>query len=347
MKKKLLLNLLMFLSLNAYCQFTMTSSNLPVVGSSFNTASLDTTGAVPGPSGSGQVWDFSSDTINSTGTVNYVSPAGQPGASNFSTATIAAQIGSSYVYYLSNSSQFTTLGTYSSSGGNTSTVTYTDPETNYAFPFNYNTTQQDVFTGTSTSSASPYTAYRTGNDTASTDADGMVIGPNRVSYPVVRIKTIQNFHDSTDYGSGLTLIMDTRIETYNYFQQNVAYPIIGLSLTSITSSFFGSVSTISFKTLSFYNNGITTGTSNNAISAGTKVYPNPASDQLNIELPDNNVYSLELKDMNGKSVLSSSNGGIIISGNRASSDLQGLSKGIYVLEINSNGKNGVKKIIVE
>jgi Secretion system C-terminal sorting domain len=346
MKKILLLSLCALLSLNAYCQFTMTSSNLPTVGSSFTLSLLDTTGAVPGPAGAGQVWDFSSDTVNSTSTISYVSPTGQPGASNFPSATLATQSAGTYIYYLANSSEYTTLGTYSSGGGYTTILNYTDSEINFNLPFNYSTTQHDVFSGITTSSASPYPVYRTGNDTASADAYGIVKCPNGLTYSVTRVKTVQNFHDSTDYG-GFPVLQDTRIETYNYFQQNISYPIIALSLSTSTTDFFGSTTTAKLKSLTFYGGGTPTNINSNMISAGTKIYPNPASDQLNIELPDNNTYSLELKDMSGKSILSSSNGGIIISGNKASSDLRGLSKGIYVLEINSNGQSGVKKIIIE
>jgi hypothetical protein len=347
MKKSLLLSFILLLSLNAYCQFAITSSNLPTPGASFSISSLDTTGAVPGPSGAGQTWDFSSHTINSTSTINYVSAAGKPGASNFPLATVALQAGGSYLYYLANSSQYTTLGVYTDESGDSLVQSYTDNEINYTFPFNYGITQHDVFTGTTIESSAHDTTYRTGNDTATYDAYGTVKGPNGVNYTVARVKTIQNFYDSTDLG-GLYEIQHSRTETYNYYQQNVQYPIISLSLYYVTYYFDGSTfSTTKNKTLAFYASGVVANTSSNAISAKTKIYPNPTNDQLNIELPDNDTYSLELKDMNGKSVLSSLNGDIIISGNKASSDLRRLSKGIYVLEINSNGKSGVKKIVVE
>jgi hypothetical protein len=349
MKKIVLLSLIIFLSITAYCQFAITSSNLPSVGSSYSVDYLDTTGANHGPAGSSQSWDFSSYAVSSSATISYTTPSGQPGASYFPNATLVTQSGISYVYYLANSSENTTLGVYETASGTTVIQSYSNPEVNFTFPFNYNTTQHDVFVGTTneTQLGTTITSYRTGNDTSSSDGYGTVKGPNGINYSVVRVKTVQNFHDSTDYGYGDYGIQNTRYETYNYFQQNTGYPIISLSyyFTNMYDTFGSSSSAIN-KSLTFYSSGVS-GLNTNSISKETKIYPNPATDKLTIELPANKVYQLTLSDMTGKAILSSDKGDISITGNIAVANVSSLSKGIYLLEIISNGEKGVKKIVVE
>lgn len=60
-----------------------------------------------------------------------------------------------------------------------------------------------------------------------------------------------------------------------------------------------------------------------------KIFPNPATDWLNIYLPDNRIYSLTLVDLTGKVVTRKSTNGI----NRTSISLEYLSRGFYIIEV--------------
>jgi hypothetical protein len=57
-----------------------------------------------------------------------------------------------------------------------------------------------------------------------------------------------------------------------------------------------------------------------------KIYPNPASDFLNIELPDNENYNFEIYDVNGQLILSDTKASKRI-------NLPELSQGIYMLKV--------------
>jgi hypothetical protein len=342
----------LFLSFNAHCQFAITASNIPAIGTTITYYDLDTTGAHQGNAGAAQFWDFSSFSIDSTETESYASPAGKPGSTYFPTANLVAQSGASYDYCLSDASQFTIIGAYnvfnSQSGSETVVSSFSDPLIDYAFPFNYNTTQTDLFkmTSTITSSGMITYTYTTGSQSATTDAYGTLKDPNGITHNVVRVKTVIISHDSTYIAPGVYLLDDDRNESYDYFEQNTPAPIISLTFDDYTSDYLGSVTNSKSKSLTF-STGVVAGINSNFISNETKIYPNPATDKLNVVLPDNRSYQLTLSDITGKPVLSSDNGSISVMGNNAIANVSGLSKGMYLLEIISDGEKGVKKIIVE
>jgi hypothetical protein len=70
------------------------------------------------------------------------------------------------------------------------------------------------------------------------------------------------------------------------------------------------------------------------------IYPIPASDWLNITLPDKTVYSFV--DILGKTILS----GKLEAGN-SKIDISGLVQGIYFVHLNFNGSSVVKQIIIK
>ncbi len=70
-------------------------------------------------------------------------------------------------------------------------------------------------------------------------------------------------------------------------------------------------------------------------------FPNPASDQLNIQLPsDSNDASVQFYDFAGRLVLSTK-----VSAINAAVNVSDLNKGIYLLKVTSNGQIGSQKFI--
>lgn len=74
------------------------------------------------------------------------------------------------------------------------------------------------------------------------------------------------------------------------------------------------------------------------------IYPNPATDQINIQIGTVNAYSLSLKTLDGKVVYTSS-----FKGDRTQIDLNDLllTKGIYLIEISSDLGQFRKRIIIQ
>ena len=82
-----------------------------------------------------------------------------------------------------------------------------------------------------------------------------------------------------------------------------------------------------------------------SISFIDKVYPNPAENDLVVELMDNySVKKIKFIDLNGKSIVANS---IIKTGNRLDINISNLKEGIYILEILSDKKVNKVKVIIE
>ena len=77
------------------------------------------------------------------------------------------------------------------------------------------------------------------------------------------------------------------------------------------------------------------------------VYPNPANDQLNVQLifAESNAVNIELLDLSGKMV-ASPNKNQAISPNQYTLDVTDLSKGIYILKVTNGTKVSTSKVTI-
>jgi hypothetical protein len=85
---------------------------------------------------------------------------------------------------------------------------------------------------------------------------------------------------------------------------------------------------------------ITTGVTE-SLSDEIKVYPNPASSILNVELPESS--SVQMLDMNGRVVLSIPN---VDASQKLGINVEGLSDGAYILKISNGALVTTKKVII-
>ena len=81
---------------------------------------------------------------------------------------------------------------------------------------------------------------------------------------------------------------------------------------------------------------------NNALDFSTRIYPNPANNELNIENNNFIISSIELFDISGKSI-------VVKRVNEMATilDISNLSNGIYFVKVNSNQSSIMKKLIVD
>jgi endonuclease I len=89
--------------------------------------------------------------------------------------------------------------------------------------------------------------------------------------------------------------------------------------------------------------GTQSGTDDTGISVSLKVWPNPASERITIELPDNfpDEYALKIVDISGKKILDKS-----VSGRPVVLDVTSLNTGYYILIISGNNKYLTAPLIV-
>jgi alpha-glucosidase (family GH31 glycosyl hydrolase) len=77
--------------------------------------------------------------------------------------------------------------------------------------------------------------------------------------------------------------------------------------------------------------------------AQVSVYPNPATDVLNIRLEDvNHTASIELLDVSGKLVLT-----LTATQSNTQVPMEELSRGVYVCRISQDGRTAIRKVIKE
>ncbi len=125
---------------------------------------------------------------------------------------------------------------------------------------------------------------------------------------------------------------------------NVAIDSIDLVVASSDTSSFGGTTYINTPTYFAIDNiklDITTGTKNNTVS-NYQLYPNPAKNVLYVRSGENtSIVSLKIYDYTGKLVISEN------VKNNTALNVELLNAGIYLAEINANGKKEVAKFIKE
>jgi hypothetical protein len=86
---------------------------------------------------------------------------------------------------------------------------------------------------------------------------------------------------------------------------------------------------------------VSLGVKTDALSSQIHVYPNPGNGVFNVSLPAGKICQLEVTDMSGKKILTQ----------EAKCDtqlnLEGIAKGIYLLQVSSENGSAIRKLIVE
>jgi hypothetical protein len=105
------------------------------------------------------------------------------------------------------------------------------------------------------------------------------------------------------------------------------------SLTSSDNSIYGMNTPAYFCMDNFTVNETSLGVKN-PVALAAKVYPNPSTDMLNIDLQDNSAKQIQIQDMAGNIINS-----YPVSSNHIEVDTKALAPGVYLLVINGNGQS--------
>lgn len=71
-----------------------------------------------------------------------------------------------------------------------------------------------------------------------------------------------------------------------------------------------------------------------------KIYPNPVTDQLNVQLPSGTYNQLEITDLQGKTVMRFDTGIRTL-------DVSALPKGVYLLRVGSDGGTSTRRVVIQ
>lgn len=342
MKKNLLLVASLFLGAASYAQFTQ--SNSPAIGDGAMLYVIDSLApAYANETGSNANWDYSnvSGYNNDTRDITVVDATTSPNASNFPNATETVDLeGFLKTYSSTTATELTGYGFVFNEPNIGELVARYDVDEAilYNYPMDENSPAvTDVFSGNldyvlGVAQTSPLT----GSLTAEVDGKGTLTLAHN-SYPNVLRYKITDTLNSTVLVIGNVQMIRTQYEYYDHAQSHL--PIF-IHTSIVFTSGGGVVLSNSSIVLSLEDPTTFVGLSTNEL-AKTSVYPVPATNELNIQLPSSvETATVTISDVLGRNVYSTT-----LNSNVKTIDVSAMKKGMYILNI-TNGETSVSKNIV-
>ena len=330
MKKIYFSTFLYLVLLTSNAQNPLTSAKIPVLGDVETYKDADSTGITPGPAGINQNWNFSSIVFSPTAAVSsetYVASSSAPNASLFPTANLASTDG------LGNYNMFNNTASSVSFVGNAVATpsdcnVYSNPFLFLNYPFAYGATINDTYA----SSGSGLNAN--GNTTMTADGTGTLVLPGPVMYTnVMRVKMTMNVTYSGVFTGTYSGVY------YAWYASAQKFPLLTVQTGTFSSSFGTSID----KTVRT-NNVLALGVENySGVKEMFDVYPNPASDEINIKL----LYPKEDNQITIYNTLGEVCKNLQIKGQETTKlNIQDLKSGIYFIKLNSEKDSRTEKLII-
>lgn len=317
MKKNYALIALLMCINNSYAQPVLNASDLTTYYSSdryINNMPIDISGLSPGNSGANQTWDFSVlPTLVFRGTSAVVPIASTPDTGTFPTGNFAIKdtydgfAGSYYRYFKTSSTTFESLG---GSDGAGNTYSEINPSIMFQLPYTYNTVINDT--------------YQYGGDvevysfTSTYDGYGTLITPYSTFTNVFRQKYEETGADYSYVEYRWFSTSPFKLIMIMYFDIDISDSESGVVLYSN----FNTLSLNSFRNEAF-----------------VKVYPNPATSMLNVQIPNAAaIDKIVVSDITGKIIMKQTK-------NSSQINVENLVKGLYILEVYSSRNKFQTKFI--
>jgi hypothetical protein len=229
---KLILIVLLFASaVNA--QIILNSNRKPVIGDSFTTSYMDTTGVTEGPFGSNIAWDFSN--LVATGeqwNIQYVDPTIAPNSMLYPNADLAVSYdGLAHTFYDTDGNSVHSLGVAYEDFA----MVYSNNEKVAEFPFTLSSSFVDSF----------YAVYQVGENLEVRnfgrikmigDAFGTIVLPNGSTSAALRVKLDREAKDTLVINGIPIGINSYRSTTYQWYTNESKYPVLGISYVDIQAN---------------------------------------------------------------------------------------------------------------
>ena len=317
----------------ATAQPVLNAANMnPVPGDGFYGHSIDTNVA-KGPSGANVTWNFASVTELSMDSTLVYACDSTPYCSSFPGSNIAEENQGDYTYFNASTTKLSGNGGYYGGTAYVNDNSYDQ----LRYPFSYN----GVYADTTHYGSASYDDFYTEIDSFIYDGYGTLVLPTGTDTGVVRIHNIYYYKDSSSAG-----VFVGRAEVYNWFKPGFHNAIFTISYDT-TGSPTGSLYVTDATYYSRKAN--TTGvTELSSLNARLQVYPNPASDVLNIKLkaPNSTSVTVTITDLLGRAVATIGKVDIINGVAEISYSLSGIPDGIYIAQLRSGAGNVSQRFTV-
>ncbi|NCX96076.1 MAG: T9SS C-terminal target domain-containing protein [Chitinophagia bacterium] len=341
--KKLITTALLALSgvISATAQPTLTSSINPAVGDKFRIQYCDTTGINKGASGAAVTWNYSTLSITSADTSEYVACSSTPDCASFPGATLAnvVYIGSSpsYNYFITNSSRFAHLGNSYSFGVSVAV----NPEDFFRFPMTYGSSFRDTVLYQNSDSTGFYQYKYV--DSIIYDGYGTLTLPTGTTPNVMRIHRIYVETDSFYTSSGPD-VNSYRYDYYEWYKDGFHSPVLLMYYDTAMGGASQIFDVNYYKQLA----GVSALQNVNAMPEFT-IAPNPATENIVLTFADmaaNNDITFSLSDVAGKQYQTPISIADHITNNRFTYPTDKLPAGIYFVTLRNSTASTTHKITV-
>jgi hypothetical protein len=312
-------------------QNPLTSAKIPVIGDIEIYKAADTTGIVQGPSGLNQNWNFSGIVFSPSTTVNtttYVSPSTAPNFSLFPSANLASTNGVGYYgMHVTTTSSWNYIGDADPTPSNCNV--YSNPYLILTYPFAYGASLTD----THASSGGGLNAN--GSSTITADGTGTVTLPGPTVFGnVLRCKQILKIN----YTGSFTATYDA--VAYTWFS-----PVNKFPLMTIQNYTFASPAGTTIDKVVNVNYQLALAVANyDTAKEMFNIYPNPATDEINIKLryPKGEERLLIYNALGEvcKEIL------ITADNESAKLNIQDLKSGVYFVKLSSDKESKTEKLII-
>ena len=354
MKKQLLaLVALTGLYTTSHAQAVLSAADLnPVVGDRFISHTCDTAGVTAMTGGASITWDYST-ILNATthDTVLSVAAAGCPMISMFPGTTVASRALSADTtinYFIHSSTAFAQNGYYHSVGQN---VKFSNPLDQLHYPMTYLDSFNDTYTGdiTVTFLGSPFTGAQRGTSHNVVDGWGTLKLPGGIVHTgVLREHMTQNFIDSSYIVS--TLVAGFTLNTYMWYKAGSHSALLTISYMDQTSGFpLGTGgSMLRERTVAFSTAYPLSINDISGIENSIEVFPNPASDELNITFENlgNDNARVTLVDVMGREIAEISNKSTTGS-QKVACNTSSLPRGLYLVRVQTGTEVVTRKVTLQ
>jgi hypothetical protein len=321
-------------SINA--QTLTQGSHEPTIGDVTKIRQLDTSAFTSGlplnQTGANQVWDFSAAKALNTETITniYGAPSAYTQNALYPGATIVQDLPGNMFTFFKTVSTPTTQAEIVGIDRPTIKMTFTNSAIVMQYPASMGFSVSDDVSGT----YSIGTINGPLNGETQTVADGtgtLVLGPGATFTNVIRLKSVQNLTLTQGPLTG-----QLRQIVYNFYDQSQKFAIINVSY--IEMSMAGGTPSMTAGMFANANNYSAVGIAeNSAFAQELKIFPNPASDVVNIK-SNAAIKNASIFNIAGQKVLSQNDIDSI--------NVSALPEGIYFLKLESTAGNVTRKIVV-
>ena len=322
---KTCLLLLVFISncVLAWAQPTLVFSNSsPVDGDAFAKHTCGVSAFTMGSSGAFVTWNFSGLSSITTDTVIYAGCTGSAFCDSFTNAYVGSINGGNYQFFATDTNSFALAGVRIT-GGN---IYYAAPRTKLFYPATFNAAVNTAYSFY----RSGYSTYGYGTDSIIADGYGTLVLPSGTYANVLRVHTISINIDSNIVG-GIPSVDTFRTDIYAWYTPGFHNPLLTMlyDFTTLTSA--PELAQIFYYTQLPEYTGVADIKNGNSL----QVFPNPATDELTIQLNANNAHpsTIAIFNVAGRTVL-------IQEATAGRSDIRldvsSLQSGMYFLRISSS-----------